>query len=299
MKKHMLILPVFLVAVLALFLVATAPVSFAGDRCGGGEPFEEGELYFELNDTDGDLGIHGKIDGGPWKKVWIRDSKHRQIMKVKARGRLRQQGLTELFFESAEPTFDELPPEDFFNRFPEGYYKIYGWSEDGELLKSKSLIRHVMPAQPGLTEVDAKDAENGFKVIIDLNGVKDEVIKEECDDEDDAFAPTEVEPDENGNIVISWDPVETSHPTIGNSGQIEVELYQGVVEFEIEVDGEDFESVYSVDLPPSDEPSFTVPGAYLALGEEDTVYKYEVLVRDGEGGNQTAVESCFVVVPPE
>ncbi len=26
-------------------------------------PFDEARLFFELNDTDGDLGIHGKIDG--------------------------------------------------------------------------------------------------------------------------------------------------------------------------------------------------------------------------------------------
>jgi hypothetical protein len=35
------------------------------------EPFEEAYLYFELNDTDGDLGIHGKVDGDAWKRVKI------------------------------------------------------------------------------------------------------------------------------------------------------------------------------------------------------------------------------------
>ena len=39
------------------------------------EKLEEAELYFELNNTDGDLGIHGKIDGGPWTKIGIKDSK--------------------------------------------------------------------------------------------------------------------------------------------------------------------------------------------------------------------------------
>jgi len=29
--------------------------------------FDEVYLYFELNDTDGDLGIHGRVDGFPWK----------------------------------------------------------------------------------------------------------------------------------------------------------------------------------------------------------------------------------------
>ena len=30
-------------------------------------PFEEARLFFELNDTDGDLGFHGLIDGDEWK----------------------------------------------------------------------------------------------------------------------------------------------------------------------------------------------------------------------------------------
>ena len=38
-----------------------------------GKPIEltETELYLELNDTDGDLGIHGAIDGGPYPFLWI------------------------------------------------------------------------------------------------------------------------------------------------------------------------------------------------------------------------------------
>ena len=84
-------------------------------------PFDEGRLFFELNDTDGDLGIHGKIDGDEWKYLEIEDPHERMMLKVSARGRLRRQGLTELFFESAEPPFageDALDPADFFKRFP-------------------------------------------------------------------------------------------------------------------------------------------------------------------------------------
>jgi hypothetical protein len=75
------------------------------------EPFDEARLFFELNDTDGDLGIHGKIDGDEWKPLEIEDPHDRKILKIKVHGRLKRQGLTELFFESAEPAFDELYPE--------------------------------------------------------------------------------------------------------------------------------------------------------------------------------------------
>jgi len=34
-------------------------------------PFKIATVYFELNNTDGDLGIHALIDGEPWKKLQI------------------------------------------------------------------------------------------------------------------------------------------------------------------------------------------------------------------------------------
>ena len=37
-------------------------------------PFSEAQLYFELNHTDGDLGIHGLIDGDAWKSLEIEAS---------------------------------------------------------------------------------------------------------------------------------------------------------------------------------------------------------------------------------
>ena len=282
-KRHMLLLPVFLVAVVALILGATAADSWAkGWGWGDPEDFEVAELYFELNDTDEDLGIHGKIDGGPWKNIWIRDPFYRLMMKVKARGRLRQQAVTELFFESAEPTFDDLEPDEFFDRFPEGDYSIYGWSEENKLLKGESLIRHVMPAPP--SGIVVSDVPINHKTV-------------DCESED----LPEVELGEEDDVIISWDPVEDSHPTIGDEGDIEAALYQVVIEFDVEVDEEDFESVFSVDLPPT-VTEMTIPRAYIDLGLDDEgegEFKFEILVKEEEGGNQTAAESCFEVVPEE
>ena len=56
----------------------------------------------------------------------IEDQNERRILSINVRSRLRRQGLTELFFESAEPPFDELSPEEFFARFPEGTYEVEG-----------------------------------------------------------------------------------------------------------------------------------------------------------------------------
>jgi hypothetical protein len=50
--------------------------------------------------------------------------------------------------------------------------------------------------------------------------------------------------------------------------------------------------VYSVDLP-SGATSMTVPAAFINLAEGE--YKFEILVKEEEGGNQTATESCFAI----
>ena len=97
--------------------MAASPVILADDD-DEEIPFDVAEIFFELNDTDGDLGIHALIDGDPWKRLTIEDQRERKVLNVFVRGRLKRQGLTEFFFESAEPPFESdedpseaLPPE--------------------------------------------------------------------------------------------------------------------------------------------------------------------------------------------
>jgi len=82
-------------------------------------PLSQAELFFELNDTDGDLGIHAAIDGGTWTSLEIEGPDERKLLSVVSKSRLRMQGLTQLAFESAEPPFEELDPSVFFKRFPD------------------------------------------------------------------------------------------------------------------------------------------------------------------------------------
>ncbi len=229
--------------------------------------FEEAEVFFELNNTDGDLGIHALIDGGPWKLLEIHDVDDRNMLTVNARGRMRRQGLTEIFFESAEPTFDELPPAEFFSRFPEGTYVVSGVTLDGDVLENEVEVSHAMPAPPVPT----------------VNGVR-----ADTDCEDDEF--TEVA----GPVVIAWKPVRKTHSHLGDpqrSPDITIINYEVVVEAELETpDGEEFVSILSVILPP-DVTEMTIPDEFLAQADE---FKYEVLARE-ESWNQTAIESCFVL----
>jgi hypothetical protein len=77
--------------------------------------FEESHVFFELNNTDNDLGIHAMVDGGPWTSLEIVTPEERLLMTVRAAGPLWHQQVTELFFESEEPPFDELSPQSSLN----------------------------------------------------------------------------------------------------------------------------------------------------------------------------------------
>lgn len=245
-------------ALFSAALITAAPLSLADDDDDNDEiPFDVANVFFELNDTDGDLGIHALIDGEPWKKLEIEGPRERELLDIRVKSRLRRQGLTEIFFESAEPSFDELSSRRFFRRFPEGEYEVEGETLEGDELESVAVVTHLMPAPPEPT-VNMMPAA------------------EDCD----AALPVVSDP-----VVIDWAPVTESHPEIGRTGEpIEVVNYEVVVE----IDETPYRS--SIILPPN-VTSFQVPSEILALGDE---VKFEVLVREASG-NQTAVESCFEV----
>ncbi len=252
MKRHTRRLPVFGMTMAALTLGAAAPAAWA-------VPFPEAELFFELNDTDGDLGIHSSIDGPAWKELTIKDSNKLTILDIEPEGRLARQGLTQLFIESAEPSFDELAPARFFRRFPEGPYVVRARTLDGGQLRSTVRLSHVMAARPG---------------NIVVNGVP----SVDCD-----VAPF---PTVSAPVLVDWDPVTISHPEIGRAGPVEIVRYQ----FFVEQPGVSAFKV-SIDLPPS-ETRFEIPAAILALSSD---FKYEIIARTASGNN-TAVEACFTLV---
>jgi hypothetical protein len=252
-------LSVGIAVVAAVSLAAHGGRAEAADN-GPRIPFDVAELFFELNDTDGDLGIHALIDGEPWLRLRISDLGGRSMLAVRVQGRLRRQGLTEQALESAEPTFDELPPEEFFLRFPEGTYTISGVTLEGEKLASPVELTHLLPAPPQNVTVSGTDAA------------------ENCDADP---LPQVATP-----VTIDWDEVMLSHPDLGRTGEpIEVAQYQVVVARE-----EPPLLELSAILDPGTT-SFTVPDGLLQSGDE---IKFEILVREASG-NQTALESCFVV----
>lgn len=238
---------------LGIFLCAVAAVPTAQTS---GPRFSQAELFFELNDTDGDLGIHAALDGEPWTDLEIEGPDDRPLLHVVSRGRLRAQALTQLSFESAEPPFDEFAPAAFFRRFPEGRYEIEARLQGGGTIESTVLLSHVLAAAP----------EN-----ILISGAP---AAEDCD------AP--VLPTVSAPVVIDWDPVTVSHPEIGKRGPVRISRYQVFVEREGVSLG--------VDLPPT-VTEFEVPAGVIGSGNE---FKFEIIARTASGNN-TAVESCFRV----
>ncbi len=238
-----------LLAALALACCTTPTTAQAAE-------LDEAQLYFELNNTDRDLGIHSSIDGEPYVKLEIEDPLGRKILGIEAQRRLARQGLTQLFFESAEPVFDELSPAAFFNRFPEGVYEIEVVDEDGEEFEVEVVLSHVMAAPVG---------------NVTVNGIP---AAKSCD--------SNVLPVVSAPVVINWNPVTKSHPTIGKKGTVVIDQYQ----FFVEREGVKL----SVDLPPT-VTEFEVPAEILALGDD---FKFEIIARTATG-NTTAIETCFLL----
>lgn len=241
-------------------LLATPFAVLADEQDDDELPFDVADVFIELNDTDGDLGLHTFIDGEPWKRVAIEGPNGRDLLKVYVKGRLRRQGINEVFFESAEPGFDELPPEQFLRRFPEGIYEVEGRALSGEELENEVMLTHRLPAPAdGIT----------------LAG---QPAPEDCDAEP---LPTVAEP-----LLLSWNPVTESHPEIGRSGEsVEIQLYQITVERE---EGDPI--VLQTELPPTTT-QMSVPAGLFASGD---VIKIGVLSKEASG-NQTSTESCFEV----
>lgn len=218
--------------------------------------FSEAELFFELNDTDGDLGIHASIDGGPYTRLTIEDSQERVIFDINALGSLARQGLTQLFFESAEPSFDELAPATFFRRFPEGEYEIDARPFTGEELEATVVLSHVLAAPVGNIMVNNVPAARNCNAV-----------------------PL---PSVSAPVTIDWDPVTRSHPRIGKSGSVTISRYQFFVQ--------QGDTKFSIDLPPT-VTRFQVPPEITASGG---TFKFEIIART-TSNNNTAVESCFTI----
>jgi hypothetical protein len=143
MKRHIRMLTVFLVAMVALILSAAVPEGGAAQIT-----FSKAKIIFEFNSSGPDLGIQVTLDGEPWNQINIVDPNGRTIVEVEAEGRLKTFGLTELFAESNEPNFEDVRPEDILDRFPAGVYRFFGTTVEGDRLAGRARLTHAIPDGP-------------------------------------------------------------------------------------------------------------------------------------------------------
>ena len=121
------------------------------DAVGDAVAFADAELFFELNTTDNDLGLQLFLDSDGWKRVRVLDPARNEIVLLQAEGRLARLGITELRFESAEPS-----PAEVLALFPPGKYRFRGRSVEGEQLASNVTLSHDLLPAPTFSPSDGK-----------------------------------------------------------------------------------------------------------------------------------------------
>lgn len=178
MTKHARRFRFFPAVAAALILGFAAPAAWTDDDDDDDDEIEldEAEVFIEFNSTDGDFGIQFFWDGEPWKKMKVEGPDERTVLDVKVKNNLREQGLTEGFFESAEPSVDELSMEEFLERFPEGTYEFEGKTLDGDELEGETEFTHTLPAPPAhLWPADGDVVDSMMPLVASFDAVTEDL----------------------------------------------------------------------------------------------------------------------------
>lgn len=145
MMRQMRMLHVFLLGAVVFSLGAPAWAA----------KFPEARIYIEYNRTANDLGYHVSLDGEDWKSLMIANPEGKTIFEVAGREAYQDLGMTELFFEGAEPSLDDFPLADLLALFPEGRYTFIGETVGGTRVVSRATLSHAIPDGPPVSaEVD-------------------------------------------------------------------------------------------------------------------------------------------------
>ncbi len=163
----------FVVAAVGVLAASGGAIAATGDG-GSSEPttskpvpYEINDLFIETNATDGDIGLQMLADVDEWDTFTLRDPKGRKLMmKAQTKGRLAGWGLTELFWETAEPTFSEVPLKKFKKRFPAGKYTFRGRTIDGRKIVGSDRLTHVIPKGPVVTSPTKGEEVNANSLTV-------------------------------------------------------------------------------------------------------------------------------------
>lgn len=147
----------------AISFLAAAKGPSAEPAAGGRVQLSFSKIYWEYNSSANDLGVHVTLDGEDWKRLKIFRPDDSLIFDVRGYGPYQQLGMTELFFEGAEPSLDEFPLYDLLALFPEGEYEFEGRTAGGDDIEGEWMFSHAIPAGP---RVQAQVGPNNFLRIV-------------------------------------------------------------------------------------------------------------------------------------
>jgi len=137
---------------IVLGLAAASPPAVAERGAKGEVELEDSRIYIEYNASDNDLGFHVAIDGEDWRSMRIYRPDGKLIFDVTGRAGYRDLGMTELFFEGAEPELNDVPLDELLALFPEGEYEFEGVTVDGAEIAGEGELSHCVPAGPVVYE---------------------------------------------------------------------------------------------------------------------------------------------------
>lgn len=189
--------------------------------------FSRARIYIEYNDTDEDVGVQVLIDGEPWRRLEaFRPGDEKKILGLSTLRGLRQQGLSEFFFESSEPSLADVPLPVFLSRFPAGVYEFEGETVDGVEIEGEAILSHVIPDGPTILYPGSPCADS--LAVVD---------------------PTD--------LVVEWAPVTTT--ILGDPSSLQIVRYQVIV---VEASGR----IYDVTVPASVNAVTVPPEFFGAVG---------------------------------
>jgi hypothetical protein len=158
----------------AVLLAGLGAAPWSGD--GDEVELDEAKVFIEFNSTDEDLGIQLFWDGDAWKRMTVEGPNGKMVLDIKVRKNLGEQGLTEGFFESDEPSFDELPMDEFFERFPEGTYEFEGTTLEHEYLTGEAEFTHTLPAPPeNLSPAEGDMVDSRSPLVLSFDAVTEDL----------------------------------------------------------------------------------------------------------------------------
>jgi len=182
-KKAMTLAAFVAAAIIGSALVSSQPqLAMAGESKQKDKtiPLTESKLIIENNAKDKDTGFQGFIDSEQgWKRITVTDPDGKKVLDFKPEGDLGKLGLTELFFESAEPENKDVSISELLKTLPEGKYEFKGFtsesSDESRTLIGTATFSHDIPEAPAIlspeedSELSAGDALHVSWSSVDKN----------------------------------------------------------------------------------------------------------------------------------